>query len=83
MPHRYRIVSVNLYADETAWLDDVCERLKRRGLTKATRSEVVRMAITGLRRRLADLGDPELVNVFLQELLDDATARGDPNVLLR
>ena len=84
MPDRpYQRVTVNLYADETAWLDGVCERLKRRGLTRATRSEVVRLAITGLRRRLGGLGDPELVNVFLQELLEDATAGADPETLLR
>ena len=74
---QYRIVTVNLYADETAWLDGLCDRLKRRGLTKATRSEVVRLAITGLRRRLRDIGDQELVKVFLQELLEHA-AHVDP-----
>ena len=79
----YQRVTVNLYADETAWVDGVCERLKRRGLTRATRSEVVRLAITGLRRRLGGLGDPELVNVFLQKLLEDATAGADPETLLR
>src|SRR5437879_737343 len=57
----YRIVSVNLYVDETVWLDGLCARLKRRGLIKATRSEVVRLAITGLRRRLRGISDPELV----------------------
>jgi len=80
--HQYRIVTVNLYADETAWLDALCDRLRRRGLTKATRSEVVRLAITGLRRRLRDIGDQELVKVFLQELLEHA-AHVDPENVTR
>ncbi len=73
MLHRsYRIISVTVHADETAWLDAVCARLRRKGLTKVTRSEVVRLAVTGLRRRLEGVNDTDLVSFFLHELVSEA-----------
>ena len=68
----FRIITVNLYADETAWLDAVRDRLRRKGLTKVTRSEVARLAVTCLRRQLEGYTDAELVNFFLHELVVDA-----------
>ena len=65
----YRIASVNLHTDEIDWLDEVRHQLRQRGLTKVTRSEVVRLAVANLRRQIQSAGDSELVNFFLQELV--------------
>ena len=68
-PRPFRIASVNLYSDEIDWLDEVQSRLRRRGLTKFTRSEVVRLAVNVLRRQLHGASDSELVHFVLQELV--------------
>ena len=65
---RYRVVTVNLNVAETAWLDDVRQRLKRKGLTKVTRSELVRLAVGQLQGALRDRSDTEMVEFFLRAL---------------
>ena len=68
----YRVVTVNLDVAETAWLDDVLERLKRKGLTKVTRSELMRLAVGQLQHALRDRSDAEMVEFLLRALQKDA-----------
>ena len=64
----YRVVTVNLDVAETAWLDDLLERLKRKGLTKVTRSELMRLAVGQLQHELRGRSDAELVAMFITAL---------------
>ena len=73
----FRIISVNLYATETDWLDGIRERLRRHGLLKSTRSEWVRLALAQLKHQLRDRSDGELVEFFVNGLRDEAIGRTD------
>ena len=73
----FRIISVNLYATETDWLDGIRERLRRHGLLKSTRSEWVRLALAQLKHRLRDRSDGELVEFFVNGLRDEAIGRNE------
>ena len=67
--HEFRVISVNLDVREIAWLDDLQTRLRRRGLMKATRSEIVRVAVFHLRHQLHSCTDGDLVQQFLNGLV--------------
>ena len=68
----YRVVTVNLDVAETAWLDHLLERLKRKGLTKVTRSELMRLAVGLLQHEVRDRRDAEVIEFFLRALQKDA-----------
>ncbi len=44
-PTHYKVVSISLYLDDIARLDDLVKELKRRGFTKMNRSALIRFAI--------------------------------------
>lgn len=44
-PDHYKVVCISIYTDDLAALDAQVRELKRRGLTKATRSGVIREAL--------------------------------------
>jgi hypothetical protein len=65
-PRRRRVHSVNFDAADGDWIESVVDLLKRGGLPKAGRSEVVRAALAHLRRTLAAQDPAETVTFFLE-----------------
>lgn len=44
-PTHYKVVSISLYTDDIERLDEMVQELKRRGFTKANRSQLIRYAL--------------------------------------
>lgn len=44
-PSHYKVISISLYQEDLARLDDMVRELKRRGHTKASRSQLIRVAL--------------------------------------
>lgn len=44
----YKVICISVYADELEALDCVVEDLKRRGMTRANRSALIRVALRAL-----------------------------------
>jgi hypothetical protein len=44
-PAHYKVICISMYNDDLARLDAMVEQLKERGLTKANRSALIRMAL--------------------------------------
>lgn len=44
-PTHYKVVSISLYTEDIERLDDMVKELKRRGFTKANRSQLIRFAL--------------------------------------
>ena len=44
-PSHYKVICISMYNDDLARLDAMVEQLKERGLTKASRSALIRMAL--------------------------------------
>ncbi len=45
-PQHYKVICISMYTDDLGKLDDMVEKLKARGLTKANRSALIRYALT-------------------------------------
>lgn len=45
-PTHYKVICISMYTDDLARLDGMVEDLKKRGLTKASRSALIRHALT-------------------------------------
>ena len=45
-PLHYKVICISMYTDDLARLDEMVDRLKERGLTKANRSALIRHALT-------------------------------------
>jgi hypothetical protein len=44
-PDHYKVICISMYTDDLARLDDMVDKLKARGLTKANRSALIRHAL--------------------------------------
>lgn len=44
-PLHYKVICISMYNDDLARLDDMVEKLKARGFTKANRSALIRFAL--------------------------------------
>ena len=62
-----RVHSVNFEPVTDEWLDVTVNLLRQAGLPKAGRSEVVRVALSELRRALADNTPADTVKFFLDK----------------
>lgn len=47
-PDHYKVICISMYTDDLAKLDDMVKALKKRGLTKANRSALIRQALLQL-----------------------------------
>lgn len=47
-PDHYKVICISLYTEDLARLDEMVKALKRRGLTKANRSALIRQALLQL-----------------------------------
>lgn len=45
-PEHYKVICISLYNDDLEQLDGMVKKLKRRGLTKANRSALIRFALS-------------------------------------
>ena len=45
-PEHYKVICISLYNDDLKQLDGMVAQLKRRGLTKASRSALIRFALS-------------------------------------
>lgn len=45
-PTHYKVICISMYTDDLARLDGMVEELKKRGLTKANRSALIRHALS-------------------------------------
>jgi hypothetical protein len=61
-----RVHSINFEPEIDDWLESLVELLRRAGLPKAGRSEVIRVALSALRRELATHGQADTVRFFLE-----------------
>jgi hypothetical protein len=81
---RRRIHTISFDPIEDEWLNAIIEILAAEGHPKAARSEVVRVALTGLREALADHTRAAIVRFFVQRDADrlfaalDSTTRRLP-----
>ena len=44
-PDHYKVICISIYNEDLARLDEIVQGLKKRGLTKANRSAVLRAAV--------------------------------------
>jgi hypothetical protein len=47
-PTHYKVICISMYIEDLKRLDDMVEKLKARGLTKANRSALIRYALGGV-----------------------------------
>lgn len=47
-PTHYKVICISMYTKDLAQLDDLVEKLKARGITKANRSALIRVALEQL-----------------------------------
>jgi hypothetical protein len=47
-PDHYRVICISIYTEDLARLDEMVNKLKLRGLTKANRSALIRFALENL-----------------------------------
>jgi hypothetical protein len=47
-PENYKVICISLYNDDLVRLDDMVTQLKQRGLTKASRSALIRFALSNV-----------------------------------
>ncbi len=47
-PEHYKVICISMYTDDLEKLDDMVKALKKRGLTKANRSALIRQALLQL-----------------------------------
>lgn len=47
-PDNYKVICISLYNDDLVRLDDMVTKLKQRGLTKASRSALIRFALSNV-----------------------------------
>ncbi len=47
-PEHYKVICISMYTDDLARLDGMVDDLKRRGLTKANRSALIRLALDAM-----------------------------------
>jgi len=47
-PEHYKIICISLYNEDLVRLDDMVSKLKKRGLTKASRSALIRYALSNV-----------------------------------
>ena len=47
-PTHYKVICISMYTDDLAKLDEMVDKLKARGLTKASRSALIRHALSGV-----------------------------------
>jgi hypothetical protein len=47
-PENYKVICISLYNDDLVRLDDMVTKLKGRGLTKASRSALIRFALSNV-----------------------------------
>lgn len=47
-PRPYKVICISVYSDELEALDLAIEELKSRGITRANRSSLIRMALAAL-----------------------------------
>ena len=47
-PEHYKIICISLYNEDLVRLDDMVTQLKKRGLTKASRSALIRYALSNV-----------------------------------
>jgi len=72
---RARGLSISFDQDEARWIDTLVELLRREHYPKATRSEVVRVALLELRLMLAAQTGDGVVRFFIQRHLNCLTAK--------
>jgi hypothetical protein len=73
-----RVHSINFEAADDDWMESVVDILKRAGLPKAGRSEIVRVALFDLRRALAWQDRADTVVFFVERDLEWRRARLEP-----
>jgi hypothetical protein len=61
-----RVHSINFEPEMDDWLESLVELLKRAGLPRAGRSEVIRVALSALQRELVTQNPAETVTFFLE-----------------
>jgi hypothetical protein len=80
--HRYRGFSISFDPAEARWIDGLVDLLRQEGFPRAARSEVVRLAVLGLRDALAGRTRSEIVQFLLQRDADrNAAANNDSPIL--
>jgi hypothetical protein len=50
MARPYKVICISMYSDDMKALDDLVEDLKSKGTTRASRSSLIRFALSHLRR---------------------------------
>ena len=73
-----RVHSVNFEPGTDDWLESLVELLRRAGLPRAGRSEVVRVALGELQRRMATQSPADVVKYFLDRDVEWRRARIEP-----
>lgn len=75
---RRPVHSINFEAADDDWTEWVVDLLRRAGLPKAGRSEIMRVALADLRRALSGQDPADIVKFFLERDLEWRRARLDP-----
>ena len=70
-----RVHSVNFEPATDDWLESLVELLRRAGLPRAGRSEVVRVALGELKRRMASQSPADVVKYFLNRDVEPRQGR--------
>jgi hypothetical protein len=73
-----RVHSINFEPTTDDWLESLVELLRRAGLPRAGRSEVVRVALDELQRKLATQSPADTMTYFLDRDVEWRRARIEP-----